>query len=211
MKNTTETGMKKPAGKLRSGLILMSFTVLLAFGSSFGQEPFIGEIRIFAGNYAPRGWALCNGQLLPINQNAALYSILGVTYGGDGRTTFGLPDLRGRVPMHAGNGNGLTNRPLGQKSGSEETTIAVANLPAHSHTAVSHADSNVAVSDSPKGAVPARNAASTPQFSSEENAELKSGAVTIEETGGGQPVSTMQPFLVLNYIIALQGIFPPRN
>ncbi|MCP3973971.1 MAG: phage tail protein [bacterium] len=99
-----------------------------------GTDPYLGEISWFAGNFAPRGWALCNGQLLQISQNPALFSVLGTTYGGDGRTTFALPDMRGRSPIHMGTGPGLSNRRLGERGGSETTTISVANLPAHTHT-----------------------------------------------------------------------------
>jgi len=139
-----------------------------------GDMPFIGELNLFAGNFAPRGFAYPDGQLLQIAQNTALFSLLGTTYGGDGRTTFGLPDLRGRVAIHEGQGPGLSNRPLGQKTGVEEVTLNEAQLPSHPHTAPPPVD-------------------------------------LTGYTGGSQPHTNMQPSLALNYIIALEGIFPSRN
>ena len=125
---------------------MLSFAFALGLLASFGlaqtaaSEPLIGEIRLFAGNFAPRGWALCDGQLLAINQRQALFSILGTMYGGDGRTTFGLPDLRGRVPVHAGEGPGLTKRSLGQKGGAETHVLTVHEMPSHAHQAMGSAD-----------------------------------------------------------------------
>jgi microcystin-dependent protein len=168
------------------------------------SDPFIGEIRLFAGNFAPRGWAFCHGQLLSISDHTALFSILGTTYGGDGRTTFGLPDLRGRVPIAAGNGPGLTPRPLGTVGGQEEVRIEVAQLPAHTHQA--WAVNKWSNKRNPKGKVWARKLAyRAPQD------EVKMNEKAIGTTGQGQPVEIMPPFQALNYIIALQGIFPSRS
>ena len=165
------------------------------------MDPFIGEIIMFGGNFAPRGWALCEGQLLSISQNTALFSILGTTYGGDGRTTFGLPDLRGRAPIGAGNGPGLTPRPLGQKTGAETTLLQASNLPPHNHTA----SLNVSGSDATQSAATANATIATPDVT------LNASSVQTGKTGGGQPANNMQPVQVVNYIIALQGVYPSRN
>jgi microcystin-dependent protein len=191
--------------------LLLLFLMLLITAPILAQEPFLGEIRMFAGNFAPRGWALCDGQILPISQYDALFSLLGTMYGGDGRTSFGLPDLRGRAPIHAGSGPGLTPRPVGQKGGAETVTLTVNQLPAHSHQAQIKADSTVATSDNPQKALLARNAGSTPQYGITPNTALSDSAVTITSAGGGQSHPNMQPFLTVNYIIALQGIYPSRN
>jgi microcystin-dependent protein len=171
------------------------------------QEPYIGEIRMFAGNFAPRGWALCDGQLLPISQYTALFSILGTTYGGDGRTTFALPDLRGRTPIHAGHGPGLSSRALGQQGGEENHTLTLSEIPPHAHSL--RGDSRVASTDSPSNAAPARNAGGIPSYGDSLDVTMNGNA--IQSTGGGLPHNTMQPYLTVNFIIALQGIFPPRN
>jgi len=170
-------------------------------------EPFLGEIQIFAGNYAPRGWAFCNGQLLQINQSTALFSILGTTYGGDGETTFALPDLRGRVAIHHGQGPGLSNRLQGERAGAVSHVLALLEMPAHTH--VARGSTAVAVSADPSAsAVPARNAAGIPQWAASANATMAPGVIGI--AGGGQAHENRQPFLALNYIIALQGIYPPH-
>ncbi|MDA2917990.1 tail fiber protein [Desulfobacterota bacterium AH_259_B03_O07] len=192
--------------RILSIFIFSSILSIFAFlERSDAQECFIGEVRIFAGNFAPRNWALCDGQLLPINQNQALFSILGTTYGGDGRTNFGLPDLRGRVPTHAGNGPGLTPRTLGAKGGEEAQVLTVQEMPSHTHTL--NARNQRGNTNIPSGNVLARkrNFYSTqPQ-----NAILSNGA--IGTTGGGQAHNNMPPFQALNYIICPQGIFPSRN
>ena len=166
------------------------------------MEPFIGQIIMFGGNFAPRGWALCDGQLLPINQYTALFSILGTTYGGDGRVTFGLPDLRGRVAMHAGNGPGLTPRSLGFASGTETNTLNTTQLPSHNHAIPNKEEGDT---DNPDNAFIAGDG--TNAFGTTSDGNLNSTS----NTGGNQPVNNMPPFRTVNYIIALIGTFPSRN
>jgi len=164
-------------------------------------EPFLAEIRIMSFAYAPRGWAFCNGQLLPINQNQALFSLLGTTFGGDGRVTFALPDLRARAPVHVGNGH-----TLGEKAGEATHTLSLAELPGHTHVVR-------AVTD--KGTTPAPNGnmlATTKGLSAYcVPGNLTALAPSVGSTGGGQPHTNVQPCLVLNFCIALQGIFPSRT
>lgn len=170
------------------------------------MEPFIGQILMFAGNFAPRGWALCDGQLLPISQHQALFSILGTIYGGDGRTTFALPDLRGRAPIHAGTGPGLTSRRLGEKGGAESVALGVNEMPAHGHTfrALS-CDGNSA---DPGGNVLAKIKGG---FESNDKPDTDLSADTITSSGGGKAHNNMPPYLAMNYIIALQGVYPSRS
>ena len=170
------------------------------------MEPFIGMIVMFGGNFAPRGWALCDGQLLPISQYTALFSILGTTYGGDGRTTFGLPDLRGRVPMHAGNGPGLSPRNLGQKSGTETVTLSDNQLPSHSHNiGVTDEDGNT---NEANGNVLANTVNNNYSSNGPASSQILGGTTAV---GGNNPVNIVQPFQCVNYIIALTGIFPSRS
>lgn len=171
-----------------------------------GIDPFIGEIDWFAGNFAPRGWAFCDGQLLSISQNTALFSILGTTYGGDGRTTFGLPDVRGRTLIHAGSGPGLTTRRLGEKGGSEEETLTTAKMPSHSHTL--RASDGSATAKVPAGNVMASPGRTRLYDSTAANVNMDASAITT--TGNGQAHNNMQPYNTLNCIIALQGIYPSR-
>ena len=166
------------------------------------MEPFLGQIIMFAGNFNPRGWALCNGQLLAISQYSALFSILGTTYGGDGRTTFGLPDLRGRVPIHAGSGPGLTPRTLGSRGGSETNTLNVSQLPSHTHAIGTKEEGNT---DNPDGAYVAGDG--TNAFADTADGNL----LPTSATGANQSVNNMQPFQSVNFIIALEGTFPSRN
>ena len=184
------------------------------------MEPFIGQIQAFGFNFAPRGWALCEGQLLSISANTALFSLLGTTYGGDGRTTFGLPDLRGRVPMGQGNGPGLSDRRLGAKVGSETNHITIAQMPAHGHAATNTTTFEIAVnSETGEDPNPVNQFLSGGNniFLDEAGANQKLGGVsgnvatTIGNTGGGQAVDNIQPSEVINYCIALVGIFPSRN
>lgn len=172
------------------------------------MDPFIGEIILFAGNFAPRGWAFCDGQLLPITQYNALFSILGTTYGGDGRTTFALPDLRGRTPIHAGKGPGLSERRLGSKGGQETVTLTANQIPAHNHSI--NVDANIGNTNVPINNILANTGAFDNEYSvGTPNAQLSTHAVG--NTGGGQAHNNMQPFTTINYIIALQGVFPSRS
>jgi len=167
-------------------------------------EPFLAEIRILSFSFAPKGWALCNGQLLPINQNQALFSLLGTTFGGDGRVTFALPDLQGRTPMHVG--DGLT---LGSRGGQQAVTLSQAQIPAHSHSLSATAD--VASSASPAGAVPAKKARFGADIYAAATSPTPLAAGSLTSAGGSQAHLNMQPFLALNFVIALQGIFPSTN
>jgi microcystin-dependent protein len=159
---------------------------------------------MFAGNFAPNGWALCDGQLLPIARNTALFAILGTTYGGDGVQTFGLPNLQGAAPMHWGNGPGLTPRTLGESGGSQSVTLLATQLPAHGHAVL--ASGSTADQPSPQGNVPASQTVYAP---GPNDAQLAGNALT--PTGASQPHNNMQPYQAVNFIIALQGIFPPRG
>ena len=173
--------------------------------------PFIAQITIFGGNFAPRDWALCSGQLLSPAQNQALFALVGTMYGGNGQTTFALPDLRGRRPIGFGSGPGLSTRSQGEIGGTESTSLVVANLPPHSHTATA----SVKAGDQPANdTVPSGNyLADGNQYSGSHNTTMKSDmvAVTVASTGSGTPFNNMQPFLAVNYIIALFGVFPSRN
>ena len=176
------------------------------------MDPFIGQIMMFAGNFAPRGWALCDGQLLPIQQNQALFSILGTTYGGDGRTTFALPDLRGRLPMHPGSGPGLSTYRLGEKGGEESVALQVAQMPAHNHAPKLHAAGADANKRNPDGAALARVRNRRNGYVAEApDTDMVDGAVTDSDAGGDQPHENRQPYQCVHFIIALQGIFPSRN
>lgn len=171
------------------------------------SEPFVGEIRMFAGNFAPRGWAFCDGQLLAVSQNDALFSLLGTIYGGDGHTTFGLPDLRGRLPIHAGHGPGLSERRLGAKAGAEEVTLTVNQLPSHHHTL--NASSTAATGNSPQDAF-VGDSPSVDVFT-ESAPSLNMNTEAISKVGGSQSHTNLMPFLCVNFIIALVGIYPSRH
>jgi microcystin-dependent protein len=166
-------------------------------------DPFLGEIRLVAFDFAPKGWAACDGRLLPINQNQALFALLGTQYGGDGKTTFALPDLRGRVPVGAGQGAGLSNYPIGSTGGDESVKLAVGQLPPHAHPV--RASSGAATTKDPAGAFPAKGGA----YAAAQNAKMNTAM--LGKSGGGQPHENRQPYVALNYIIALQGIFPSQN
>lgn len=163
-------------------------------------EPFLSEIRIMSFNFAPKGWAMCNGQLLPINQNQALFSLLGTTFGGDGRVNFALPDQRGRAPVHVG--SGLT---LGQRGGEQAHTLNIAEMPTHQHLAM--AASNNTDTNIPGG----NNLGSFANGYNPDNTVVALSPTTIGNAGGSQPHQNMQPYNVLNFCIALQGIFPSPN
>ena len=184
------------------------------------MEPFLGQIMIFGGNFAPRGWAFCEGQLLPISANTALFSILGTTYGGDGRTTFALPDLRGRVPIHPGSGPGLSRYQLGEKGGVEHVTLITPQIPSHNHTATGKVvtGGDDALTDITTGNLLAseiRGGGDTlniynPGAATSSMAD-NSVQVTVGPNGGSQPHENRQPYTVINYIIALVGVHPSRD
>jgi microcystin-dependent protein len=172
------------------------------------NESYLGQIMLFAGNFAPVGWAFCNGQLMPINQNQALFAIIGTIYGGDGVTNFALPDLRGRAPIHFGQGQGLQNYDLGEKGGTETVTLNSSEMPAHTHAFGLGCDTN------PGGTVSSpANAYLCAQdpgiYSSTSNAQMSTGVC--QPAGGNQPHENRAPFLAMNYVIATQGIFPSRQ
>lgn len=171
-------------------------------------DPFVAEIRIFPFNFAPTGWAFCNGQIMPISQNTALFSLLGTTYGGDGRSTFALPNLQSNAPMHPGQGPGLSLHNLGETGGSETVSLLESEIPAHSHALLADlldiADTNVA---SPTASFALSSGGTLYQAAS--NATLSDQALA--PAGGDQPHNNMMPYLTLNFCIALQGVFPPRT
>jgi microcystin-dependent protein len=171
------------------------------------SNPFVGEIRMFAGNFAPRGYAFCNGQLLPISQNTALFSLLGTFYGGNGVTNFALPNLQDRFPMHWGQGPGLTSRSLGETSGAATITLLESQIPAHTH--VPQASTSAATSNTPTAA----SVLATPTAPAYGPAQdlLPLANEALSPAGGGQPHENRQPFLALSFVIALQGIYPSRN
>jgi microcystin-dependent protein len=165
-------------------------------------QPYVGEIRMFAGNFAPAGWMFCDGQLLPISQNETLFQLIGTTYGGDGQSTFALPDLRGRIPMHQGTGTAISLS-LAESAGEETVTLTAAAIPAHSHAAA--VASGVGHLSEPQGAVPAAHR-DFPAYDSAPGTPMAAGAVAA--AGGSQPHENMPPFLCVSFIISLFGIFP---
>ena len=178
-------------------------------------DPFVAEIRIFPFNFPPKGWAFCNGQLLPLSQNTALFSLLGTTYGGDGKSTFALPNLQGTAPMHAGQGNGLSQRFLGETGGSESITLLTSEIPLHTHSLA--ATTINGTTDQPAAANLARGnfsfqgtSGAVPMYSdSPPDTQMNPQALSLN--GGSLPHNNMQPYLTLNFCIALQGVFPPRS
>lgn len=172
------------------------------------MDPFVAEIRIFPFNFAPKGWAMCNGQLLPISQNTALFSLLGTTYGGDGRSTFALPNLQGSVPMHPGQGPGLSLHDLGETGGSESVTLLTSEMPAHNHGLMATplpGDVN-----NPTGNALARSAEGS-VYSAAGPTPATLSPNTLAPTGGSQPHNNMQSYLTLLFCIAMQGVYPPRS
>ena len=165
-------------------------------------QPYVGEIRIFAGNFAPAGWMFCEGQLLPISENETLFNLIGTTFGGDGQSTFGLPDLRSRIPIHQGNGY-----QLGETSGVEEVTLTVAQIPAHSHGAVASSDSGNSSSTGTYFAAGQDKLV----FSAETATPVAAAPQTVATTGGSQPHNNFMPYLCVDYIISLFGIFPSQT
>lgn len=173
------------------------------------SEAFVGEIRMFGFNFAPRGWANCDGQLLSILQNSALFSLLGTMYGGDGKTNFGLPDLRGRVAVHHGQGPGLSNYTQGEKAGQEHVTLTQLQMPMHSHHAA--CNSGQATERSPEGHVWAKEATGQTAVYSGALPDATMSAAAIGPAGGGQPHMNLQPYTVVLFAIALQGMYPARD
>lgn len=178
---------------------------------TFAQDGYIGEIRMVGFNFAPRGWAMCDGQLIPIQQNTALFSLLGVNYGGNGTTNFALPDLRGRAPIHAGasQGPGLSPVALGQMSGQESVTLTQQNLPSHTH--LINATTADGTSGDPTGNIPANTKLLDKEYSNVAPNTTMNSTMVLPSTGQSFPVNNMQPYLGVYYIICTQGIYPPRN
>jgi microcystin-dependent protein len=173
------------------------------------MDPFVAEIRIFPFNFAPKGWAFCDGQLLPISQNTALFSLLGTTYGGDGQSTFALPDMQGNAPMHPGQGPGLSLHDLGETGGSDTVTLLESEMPAHTHALM--AAPNISLVKLPGPNVAMARSRNGNAYQDTQGNLIAMNANAIGPTGGGQPHNNMQPYLTLNFNIALQGVFPPRT
>ena len=172
------------------------------------SQPFVGEIRMFAGNFAPAGWAFCAGQLVPISQNDTLFNLIGTTYGGDGQETFALPDLQGRAPLHAGQGPGISQTyQLGEKDGVESVTLNTNQIPVHNHAFVASADTADKISGD--SGVLAATPSQVMYFAAAATTNLNTAS--IQPQGGSQPHENMQPYLVINFIISLFGIFPRQN
>tara|TARA_R110002073_G_scaffold233329_2_gene394524 strand:+ start:11858 stop:12439 length:582 start_codon:yes stop_codon:yes gene_type:complete len=193
---------------MKTNFSILCFVIITlgVINTSYSQEPYLGEIRMFAGNFAPRGWTLCLGQNLPINQNQALFSLLGTTYGGDGRTTFALPDLRGRVPIQVVNGTGLFSF-LGSRGGVERSTLTTSHLPSHNHTVTVGINTDLGTQANPTGVLASHPGA----FAEQSTPGVNFGTGLLNNTGSNQSINNMQPSIVINYIIALSGIYPSRN
>lgn len=174
------------------------------------MDPFVAEIRIFPFNFAPKGWAFCDGQILPLSQNTALFSLLGTTYGGDGKSNFALPNMQGNAPMHPGQGPGLSLHDLGETGGSETVSLLESEIPAHSHGMM--ANTTTGTKSIPTGNSLAKVSGATPYLAANPTPALTplSGSA-IAPAGGDQPHNNMQPYLTLNFCIALQGVYPPRT
>lgn len=172
-------------------------------------NPFLAEIRIFPFNFAPKGWAFCDGQILPLSQNTALFSLLGTTYGGDGKSTFALPNMQGNAPMHPGQGPGLSLHDLGETGGSDTVSLLESEMPAHSHALTAAAAAALVKLPGPTVTLARSRNANVYQDTQGNLVNLKSN--TIAPAGGDQPHNNMQPYLTLNFCIALQGIYPPRT
>ncbi len=178
------------------------------------SDPTIGEITMFAGNFAPKNWALCNGDLISISDNQALFSIVGTTYGGDGRTNFKLPDLRGRFAKHAGSGPGLTSVTLGQKGGGNTQTLTEAQMPAHTHDVKSHCEGKIGNTQAPKNNMLGVGSATNKIYVAPDpapNVTMASEAITEQSKGSNQAFNIDNPYQAVNFIIALQGTYPSRN
>jgi microcystin-dependent protein len=174
------------------------------------MDPFVAEIRIFPFNFAPKGWAFCDGQILPLSQNTALFSLLGTTYGGDGKSNFALPNMQGNVPMHPGQGPGLSLHDLGETGGSDTVTLLESEIPSHSHNLM--ASAQPATRTGPAGNSFARTAAGSTPYLAPAGAPLVTMADNaVAPAGGDQPHNNLMPYLTLNFCIALQGVYPPRT
>ncbi|MBB1652942.1 MULTISPECIES: phage tail protein [Delftia] len=172
------------------------------------SDPFVAEIRLGGFNFAPKGWAFCDGQLMPLSQNTALFSLLGTTYGGDGKSNFSLPDLRGRMPMHPGQGPGLSLHDLGETGGTETVTLLESEIPRHTHQALAASPADPAAA-SPAGAT--LGAAPTRPYIAPGSSTSAVSMAPAQPAGGSLPHNNLPPFLVMNFIIALQGVFPSRS
>lgn len=173
------------------------------------MDPFVAEIRIFGFNFAPKGWATCDGQILPLSQNTALFSLLGTTYGGNGKSNFALPNLQGSVPMHPGQGPGLSLHDLGESGGSDNVTLLQSEIPVHTHTA--QAQANPGNVKNPSSAVTLARSAGGNAYTSATTPLAPMSSQMIGVTGGDLPHNNLQPYLTLNFCIALQGVYPPRG
>jgi microcystin-dependent protein len=173
-------------------------------------DPFVAEIRIFPFNFAPKGWAWCDGQLLPLSQNTALFSLLGTTYGGDGKSNFALPDLQGRAPMHPGQGPGLSLHDLGETGGSETVTLLESEIPSHTHALRADAADPADV-QAPQAAVILARSSGGNAYTTNTGALVSMAPETLAPAGGDQPHNNLMPYLTFYFCIALQGVFPPRT
>jgi microcystin-dependent protein len=192
---------------MKKATFIITFMLLGAIGSMNAQDAFLAEVRMFAGNFAPRGWAKCEGQLLPISQNTALFSLLGTIYGGDGRSTFALPDLRGRVPVGVGNGSGLPTVSQGARFGNATTTLNSTNLPQHTHQA--YGVTEVGSSSDPSGNLPANTKVFDNEYGTGTLTPMNAGM--IDNTGSSQSFENRPPSLGMIYIICVSGIYPSRT
>jgi len=190
-----------------SWLVLACAALVAQGGIALAQTPFVGQIEMFAGNFAPVGWMFCEGQLLSISENPTLFNLIGTTYGGDGVQTFALPDLRGRVIISAGQGPGLSNYVIGQTGGAETVTLTQAQLPPHGHAL--YADSMSGASDNPTGHLPANSPDGIPSYGIHPVRAVTNAA--LQSSGAGQPHNNVKPYLVIRYIIAIVGVYPSQN
>lgn len=201
--------LKKPHP--RQALLALALAATLPNAQACGADAYISQVCLMATNFCPRGTADAAGQLLSIAQNTALFALIGTLYGGNGQTTFALPDLRSRVPVGVGQGPGLSSIVEGQVSGQETTTLTVAQMPAHSHSAQLRGTASAGNTDSPVGAVPAKLARSNIYTSNAADAAMGGSAITVATAGGSQPISLRDPYLGMRYCIVTEGIFPSRN
>lgn len=204
------TGIKSIIKSIVFSTIAAS-TLVASTQTQAGQDTFLGEIMWVGYSFCPRGYANADGQLLPIAQYSALFSLYGTSYGGDGRTTFALPDLRGRSPVHLGSGPGLTPIRLGQKGGAEKVTLNVNEIPSHSHSATLHATSNSGDVDSPSAAIQASARRSGVYSNGATNTDMNASSISVSNAGGNQPHENRSPYLSLRACVALVGIYPSRN